>query len=100
MTDLPPNGVDAKYREMYALADALLSGAITAEEARRLDELLCNDEEARQYYAEFMYDSATFCAWNSATTAQEGERGPGEEVAHGAIEQVPDAQRSIRLRRR
>ena len=83
MTDLPADNVGAKQREMYALADARLSGTITADEARRLDELLCNDEEARRYYAEFMFDSATFWHWNSANAVQRGDQVVPEEVADG-----------------
>ena len=83
MTDRPANNVDAKQREMYALADGLLSGTITADEAKHLDELLCNDAEARRYYAQFIYDSATFWHWNSANAVQEGDQVVPEEVADG-----------------
>ena len=83
MTDRPANNVDAKQREMYALADGLLSGTITADEAKHLDELLCNDAEARRYYAQYIYDSATFWHWNSANAVQEGDQVVPEEVADG-----------------
>jgi hypothetical protein len=81
MTELPLNSGSAKQREMYALADALLCGAITAAGAKRLDELLRNDLEARRHYVEFMYDSASFCHWSSTVPA--GDEGPADEGEAG-----------------
>ncbi len=58
---------DPKQREVYELADALLSGAITAEKSDRLGKLVSDDVEARRHYVRFMHDSATLCQWGRDT---------------------------------
>ncbi len=64
MTDLRPNaGRGDKRQQVYELADALLCNAITAEEAQRLSNLVCNNAEARRHYVRFMYDSAMLREW-------------------------------------
>ena len=55
MTDLPQNDFDPLRKKVYALADSLLSNAITSEEAKSLGELVCNDAEARRHYVRFMH---------------------------------------------
>jgi hypothetical protein len=57
---------DRKVWQVYRLADAVVRGTITAESARRLDELLRTDAEARRLYVEYMVDSAAFCRWSRA----------------------------------
>ncbi|MBN1393432.1 MAG: NPCBM/NEW2 domain-containing protein [Pirellulales bacterium] len=57
------DNADSIRREVYRLGDALLSGAITAEETERLNEMVAEDTEARRYYVRFMYDSAALSEW-------------------------------------
>lgn len=56
---------DFKRQEVYELADAALSGTITAEQSERLSGLVCNDVEARRHYVRFMHASATLCEWGN-----------------------------------
>ena len=66
MTEPREKDDDPKFWQVYACADAVLDGTITADEARRFDELLRTDSEARQHYIQFMHDSAVFCQWSQA----------------------------------
>ena len=71
MTDLPQNDFDPLRKKVYALADSLLSNAITSEEAKSLGELVCNDAEARRHYVRFMHDSAVLHQWSSRISVAE-----------------------------
>jgi hypothetical protein len=71
MSDLPRDNADSLRQEVYELADALLSDALTEEEVKRLSELVCKDAEARRHYVCFMHDSAAFHQWSSRISAAE-----------------------------
>ena len=73
--DLPLSDSDRKREEVYELADALLGDALTAEQARRLDEFVCNDLDARRHYVRFMHQSAKLCQWSIAARAAKGKGG-------------------------
>ena len=73
MSVAPKANTDSKQREIYALVDALLGGAITEEQARRLDELVCNDADARCCYLQFISDSAMLREWSSAAAGCHGQ---------------------------
>ena len=57
MTDLPHSQSDPKAWEVYTLANALLSDTISADDARRLKELVSSDIEARRWYIRFMHQT-------------------------------------------
>ncbi|NLF09301.1 MAG: hypothetical protein GX594_15180, partial [Pirellulaceae bacterium] len=54
---------DATLREVYDLADALLSREISAADSARLARLVSEDAEARRHYIRFMHDSALLGEW-------------------------------------
>ena len=77
---------DRKQLEIYELADALIRGDITAEEADRLGRLIESDAAARADYLRFMHDSAKLCRWsivwrNSGGEGREGRGEAGKEIA-------------------
>ncbi len=78
MSDLPLRNADPKRREVYELADALLSGGATAEQNGRLTELVCNDAEARRHYLRFMHDSAALWQWGRDALGAEGPAGEAQ----------------------
>ena len=65
---------DPKRREVYELADALLRDAITADEVRRLKELLSNDAEARRWYMRFMHQTILLRTWSLVSSARQVEQ--------------------------
>ena len=73
MSEISPNNRDQKRSEVYDLADALLSGAISAEQSRRLADLVGGDDESLRHYIRFMYDSATLGQWGSEDEMVAGE---------------------------
>ena len=75
MSDQPPQIADRLREEVYELADSLLRGTITDDEARRLKQLARQSAEARRHYARFMYDSVKLCQWGSDIAAAADERG-------------------------
>ena len=66
MTIFQTADADSKQREIYTLADAVLDGAITEEQACSSTQLICNDADARRFYLQFMSDSAMLREWSSA----------------------------------
>ena len=69
---------DSQRREVYTLVDALLGQRITEADARRLDELVCNDSRARRCYLDFITDSAMLRELGSAATGWHALKGRGE----------------------
>ena len=71
--NLTESDPDPKRQEIYDLADALLSGEITATEANRLERLVCTDPAARRCYVRFMHQSAKLHsgAWREMMNAEE-----------------------------
>jgi hypothetical protein len=77
-----------KRRQVYDLTDALLTGVLDAKEAHRLNDLVCNDAEARRHYVRFMHDSAMLHQW--------AEDAPAAEVVPPIIvDSSPDARRPL-----
>jgi hypothetical protein len=85
MTDFPvlqPD--DLKRREVYELANAMLERTLTAEQGRRLNELVCIDPEARRHYVRFMYDSAMLSGCGQGGGKAEAGNGKWEDVTGDA----------------
>ena len=67
---------DPLRHEVYELADALLSGSLTAEEAQRLERLISSDPNALRHYVRFMHDSATLSQWGRDSSGAESSERP------------------------
>ena len=70
-----PNS-DPLRREVYELADALLSGSLAAEEAQRLERLVSSDPNALRHYVRFMHNSATLSQWGRDSSGAESSERP------------------------
>jgi hypothetical protein len=61
MTDHSDNS--EAFSELYRLVIASLTGEITPDQVARLDELVCNDPQARRLYTQLIYESVNLCTW-------------------------------------
>ena len=98
VNDPTANSNDPKRREVYELADALLAGTISADQSRRLAELVGADDESLAHYIRFMCDSATLGQWGLesetsdgelAADAVDGDRAPGTGPSSPAVDRQP-----------
>ncbi len=55
------------FSELYPLVIASLTGEITPTQVAQLDELVCNDPQARRLYSQLIYESVNLRTWAEFT---------------------------------